>query len=191
MSKTTAEAERAATSRLWRGVAIIALMLLAASLAGGLLWFFADPLHLSPEILAALDQRASVVGMFAGMAIGVAGLVVAVLALRAQTHADRTPTADSSGTQLKVPSVSAEGEQSIVSSGDNARNVQMWAQASGQGRVYQATGDQSIHESEDHRRTYGGDHVEFHGNTFTGKVVGKQVHSPEPAAPDGSDDGPR
>ncbi|MFG1967625.1 hypothetical protein [Nonomuraea sp. NPDC049028] len=204
MSKTTPEAEGAPGSRLWRGVAVIALVVLAASLVAGLLWFFADPLRLPPALLATLDQRASVIGMVTGMLLGTAGLVVAVVALRAQTRADRTPAAtalpETASAEQKAPQVTAEGERSIalgggdtgiVSTGDGARNVRMRAQASGQGRVYQAGGDQSIHEGEDHRRTYGGDHLEFHHNTFHDKVVGKQVHSPDPAAPDRDDDGRR
>ncbi len=38
------------------------------------------------------------------------------------------------------------------------------------------------------RRTYGGDHIEFHHNTFQGKVVGKQVTGPAPSTP-ASEDG--
>ncbi|SPL91916.1 unnamed protein product [[Actinomadura] parvosata subsp. kistnae] len=87
-------------------------------------------------------------------------------------------------------SVAIGGDNSgIVSIGDGARNVQMRAQASGQGRVYQAAGDQTIHEGDDRRHTYGGDHLEFHHNTFHGEVVGKQVISPESAAPDRDNDG--
>lgn len=166
------EADRAAGARLWRGVAVAALVLLVVSLVAGLLWFFADPLHLPPHLLAVLDQRASVVGMFAGVGIGVAALVVAVVALRAQTRAASTPPA-------------------AVSTGDGVRNGQMSAEVSGQGRVYQAGGDQTIHEGDDHRRTYGGDHIEFHHNTFPGKVIGKQVSGPEPAPSDEGDDGRR
>ncbi|GAA3422489.1 hypothetical protein [Streptosporangium vulgare] len=91
MSKTTPEAGRATGSRLWRGMAIIALVVLAACLVAGLLWFFADPLNLPPKLLDSLDQRASVIGMFSGMLLGAAGLVVAVLALRAQARAGRIP----------------------------------------------------------------------------------------------------
>ncbi|MFI9846751.1 hypothetical protein ACIHFD_57695 [Nonomuraea sp. NPDC051941] len=190
MSKTTLEAERAPGSRLWRGMAIIALVVLVASLVAGLLWFFADPLHLPPELLSTLDQRASVIGMFTGMLLGAAGLVVAVVALRAQTRADRTPAAgialpETATAEQKATQVAAEGERSIaiggdnsgiVSTGDGARNVQPRAQASGQGRGQAGGG------------AYGGDHLEFHHNIFTGKVVGKQVSGPEPAPPDGDDD---
>jgi hypothetical protein len=152
MSKTTPGAERVPGSRRWRVVAIIAVVVLAACLVAGLLWFFADPLHLSAQVLQVLDQRASVIGMFTGMALGVAGLVVAVLALRAQARAERTPPG---AEQEMRPQVSAPGERSItiggdnsgiVSTGDGARNVHMRAQASGQRRVYQSGGDQTINE---------------------------------------------
>jgi hypothetical protein len=206
MSKTTPEADRAAGARLWRSLAIIALVLLAVSLVAGLLWFFADPLHVPAPLLAVLDQRASVVGMFAGVGIGVAALVVAVVALRTQTRATTPPPAAVSAPdapaarQKTMPQASAEGERSIaigggnsgiVSTGDGVRNVQMQAQASDQGRVYQAAGDQTIDVGDDHRRTYGGDHIVFHHNTFHDKVVGKQVSGPEPISPDGDDDGRR
>ncbi|MEW1841200.1 hypothetical protein AB0392_24930 [Nonomuraea angiospora] len=161
MSKTTPGAEITPGARLWRAVAVIAVVVLAASLAAGLVWFFGDPLHLPEDVLAVLDQRAGVVGMFTGMVVGVAGLVVAVVALRAQVRADRaqpaavaTPGAPDA-TQKASPQVSASGERSIaiggdntgiVSTGDGARNVQMRADASDQGRVYQAGGDQTINE---------------------------------------------
>ncbi|MFF4192830.1 hypothetical protein [Nonomuraea sp. NPDC001831] len=57
--------------------------------------------------------------------------------------------------QATPPTVSASGEgavavggdsSGIISTGDGARNVQMRAEASGQGRVYQAGGDQTINE---------------------------------------------
>jgi hypothetical protein len=161
MSKTTPRADRAPGSRLWRGVAIAAIIVLAASLAAGLVWFFADPLQLPEQVLEVLDQRASVVGMFAGMVLGMAGLVVAVVALRSQMSAERTQQATAAtaaspeAAHQAPPQASASGERSIaiggdnssiVSTGDGARNVQMRAEASGQGRVYQAGGDQTINE---------------------------------------------
>ncbi|MEU1385953.1 MULTISPECIES: hypothetical protein [unclassified Nonomuraea] len=140
-------------------MAIIAVVVLAACLAGGVLWFFADPLHLPDQVLQVLDQRASVVGMFTGMALGAAGLVVAVVALRAQVRADRRSAAGTApGTPAAepgTPRASVSGERSIavggdnsgiVSTGEGARNVQMRAEASGEGRVYQAGGDQTINE---------------------------------------------
>ncbi|TMR07592.1 tetratricopeptide repeat protein [Nonomuraea turkmeniaca] len=157
MSKRMPGAERALGARSWRSVAVAAVAVLAVSLAAGLAWFFADPLHLPAGVLAALDQRASVVSMITGMTVGVAGLVVAVLALRAQTRADRTPpvaiATPEASAEPTPPQASAGGERSIavggdntgiVSTGDGTRNVQMRAQASGQGRVYQAGGDQTI-----------------------------------------------
>ncbi|MEV4020005.1 hypothetical protein AB0J35_56960 [Nonomuraea angiospora] len=151
MSKTTPGAGHMPGSRLWRGVMIAGVVMLAASLGAGLVWFFADPLHLPEDVLQVLDQRASVVGMFTGMLVGVAGLVVAVVALRAQVHADRRSAAEPGA----PPRASATGERSvaiggdnsgIVSTGEGARNVQMRAEASGEGRVYQAGGDQTINE---------------------------------------------
>ncbi|GGK94163.1 hypothetical protein Sme01_56860 [Sphaerisporangium melleum] len=107
MSKTTPEAGRATGSRLWRGMAIIALLVLSASLLAALLWFFAEPLRLSPEMLAILNQRAGVAGLFTGMLLGTAGLVVAVVALRAQTRADRIPAG------IAPPGTAAAGRQAL------------------------------------------------------------------------------
>jgi hypothetical protein len=137
-------------------VVIAAIVLPAALLAGGLVGFFADPLYLPPEVLSVLDQRASVLSMF----IGAAGLVVAVVALLLQLRAERThsPAETSSlpdaGPETP-PQASAEGERSIAvggggdsiaSSGDRRDSMQMRAHASGQGRVYQAGGHQTINE---------------------------------------------
>ncbi|MFI9847606.1 hypothetical protein ACIHFD_62065 [Nonomuraea sp. NPDC051941] len=155
MSKTAAGSGRAPRSRGRRWTVIAAIVAMTALLAVGLIGFFADPLRLPPDVLGVLDQRASVISMF----IGAAGLVVAVVALLLQLRADRTqPTAaadPADGVPETPPGVSASGERSIaiggdssgiVSTGDGARNVQMRAQASGQGRVYQAGGDQTINE---------------------------------------------
>ncbi|MEU5869790.1 hypothetical protein ABZ815_52120 [Nonomuraea sp. NPDC047529] len=151
MSKTSPEAGRAPGSRLWRVVAIAAVVVLAVCLAAGMLWFFADPLHLPDQVLQVLDQRAGVVGMFTGMALGAAALVVAVVALRAQLRGENALAQ----AQATPPTVSSSGEGAValggdnsglISAGDGARNVQMRAEASGQGRVYQAGGDQIINE---------------------------------------------
>ncbi|MEU8364957.1 hypothetical protein AB0C27_53980 [Nonomuraea sp. NPDC048882] len=151
MSKTSG-VKRAAGSRLWRIVAIAASAVLAVCLAAVLVWFFADPLHVPDQVLQVLDQRASVAGMFTGMALGVAALVVAVVALRAQLRAEHAPT---QAAQDTPPAVSASGDGAvalgggnagIISTGDGARNVRMGGTASGQGRVYQAGGDQTINE---------------------------------------------
>ncbi|MET7339240.1 hypothetical protein [Nonomuraea sp. NPDC005650] len=136
---------------------IAVIVAMTALLTLGLIGFFADPLHLPTEVLGVLDQRASVISMF----IGAAGLVVAVVALLLQLRADHAQstaaiTADPPVTEPETPpGVSASGERSIAIGGDNsgivstgngARNVQMRAQASGQGRVHQAGGDQTINE---------------------------------------------
>ncbi|MFI7462805.1 hypothetical protein [Nonomuraea sp. NPDC049646] len=150
MSKTSPGTGRVLGSRLWRVVAIAAAVVLVVCLAAGLAWFFADPLQLPDQVLQVLDQRASVVGMFTGIALGTAGLVVAAVSLRAQLGAEHTPPGQST-----PQAVSASGERAvalggvnlgIISTGDGARNVHMRAEASDQGRVYQAGGDQTINE---------------------------------------------
>ncbi|MFD8559684.1 hypothetical protein ACFV1N_20585 [Streptosporangium canum] len=117
MSKTTPEAGRATGSRLWRGMAIIALVVLAACLVAGLLWFFRGPLD-----LAILDQRASVIGMFTGMLLGAAGLVVAVLALRAQRRADRIPAGiappETAAAEQQTPQLAADGRRPVPAPAD-------------------------------------------------------------------------
>ncbi|MFI6883929.1 hypothetical protein [Streptosporangium canum] len=126
MSKTTPEAGRATGLRLWRGMAIIALVVLAASLAAGLLWFVADPLNLPPQLLDTLDQRASVIGMFTGMLLGAAGLVVAVMALRAQTPADRIPAGiappETTAAEQQTPQVAADGQRPVPAPADAGDN---------------------------------------------------------------------
>lgn len=59
-----------------------AIVVLTVSMGMGLVWFFADPLHVPEDVLEVLDQRASVIGMFSSMLMGAAGLVVAMLGLR-------------------------------------------------------------------------------------------------------------
>ncbi|WP_030922050.1 RIP homotypic interaction motif-containing protein [Streptosporangium amethystogenes] len=126
MSKTTPEAGRATGSRLWRGMAIIALVVLAACLVAGLLWFFADPLNLPPKLLDSLDQRASVIGMFSGMLLGAAGLVVAVLALRAQARAGRIPAGiappETAAAAQQAPPVAADGRRPVSAPADAGDN---------------------------------------------------------------------
>lgn len=135
---------------------IAVIVAMTVLLAVGVVGFFADPLQLPPDVLEVLDQRASVVSMF----IGAAGLIVAVAALLLQLRAGHaepaTAAADPPEGKGETPSdgsASRErpiaiggGNSGIVSSGDGARNVQMRAQASGEGRVYQAGGDQTINE---------------------------------------------
>lgn len=151
----------ALSGRLRRVVVVAAVTPLTVSLVAGLVWFFDDPLHLPQNTLEALDHQASVVAIFTGMAPSVAGLVVAVLALRAQAHAERaqratlhTPDAPDA-TPKAPPQVSASRECSIaiggdnaglVSTGDHGRNVQTGAEASEQSRAYQSCSDQTVNE---------------------------------------------
>ncbi|MGI5290247.1 hypothetical protein ACQEVF_43875 [Nonomuraea polychroma] len=83
-----------------------------------LIGFFADPLHLPAGVLGVLDQRASVISMFIGD----------------PPESEAPPAVSSSGERL----IAIGGDNpGIVSIGDGARKVQMRAEASGQGRVYQ------------------------------------------------------
>ncbi|WP_174551784.1 hypothetical protein [Herbidospora mongoliensis] len=108
--------------------------------------------YLSRVELAEADQLASVIGVF----VALAGLGVALYGLLAgRSGGGVDAAAEDSGDGQTRPNVTASGERSvaiggdnsgIVSTGDNARNVQMNAKASGSGRVYQAGGDQTINE---------------------------------------------
>ncbi|MGW4790794.1 hypothetical protein ACWEPC_00070 [Nonomuraea sp. NPDC004297] len=117
------------------------------------------------------DKLASVLGLF----VAAAGLAVAVHGLRRDrarpdagpaTIAEPTaPTGPATTAETAEPpgkpepprpNVSASGTRSvavggdnsgIISTGDGTTNIQMRAEASGGGRVYQAGGDQTINES--------------------------------------------
>ncbi|MEV4383909.1 hypothetical protein [Streptosporangium sp. NPDC049644] len=80
MSNAAGEQERALGSRQRRAVWIAASVALLVLLGMGLTWILVDPLDLQKDILEMLSQRASVIGTFTGAG----GLVVAMLALRAQ-----------------------------------------------------------------------------------------------------------
>ncbi|MFC5831872.1 hypothetical protein [Nonomuraea insulae] len=96
------------------------------------------------------DQLASVIGLF----VALVGLGVAIYGLgsdRSGTREDDRPLPKPES----KPDVSASGARSvaiggdntgIVSTGDGATNVQMTAEASGEARIYQAGGDQTINE---------------------------------------------
>ncbi|SEG57675.1 hypothetical protein SAMN05444920_103255 [Nonomuraea solani] len=93
------------------------------------------------------DRLASVIGVF----VALAGLAVAIYGLAG----GRTPEDTPQEPETPRPDVSASGPRSVaiggdnsgvVSTGDGATNVQMRAEASGQGRIYQAGGDQTINE---------------------------------------------
>lgn len=134
-------------------MAIAAIVVLAGLLVVGLVGFFADPLHLPPQVLEVLDQRASVVSMF----IGSAGLVVAVVALLLQVRADARQAASQ-------PAAAAPAVPGVPQTPPAGSPVQRTV-------------------SGGERHSYGGDHIEFHGNAFGGTVVGKQVTGPTPPTP--------
>ncbi|MEV0385461.1 hypothetical protein [Nonomuraea sp. NPDC050643] len=157
MSKTTPRAERTAGSRLWRVVALAALVV---SLVAGPQRFLADSLTLPVDVLKTVDQRISVVAMFTGMTLGVAALAIAVLRLRAQkrtartsltaTTASGTPAADQT-----PPRVSAENARSVIMSGDDSGivstaesmgNMQISAQASSLRRVHRGGDGQAVNQ---------------------------------------------
>ncbi|MEV4169445.1 hypothetical protein [Nonomuraea sp. NPDC049709] len=92
------------------------------------------------------DKLASVIGVF----VALIGLVIAVYGVVGERAGDQ-PVQEA---EVK-PDVSASGSRSVaiggdnsgvISTGDGATNVQMRAEASGQGRIYQAGGDQTINE---------------------------------------------
>ncbi|MEV0825764.1 hypothetical protein [Nonomuraea rubra] len=86
------------------------------------------------------DKLASVIALF----VTAAGLGVAIYGLRSREDAEPQPggvTASGAG------SVAVGGDNSgVISTGDGTTNIHMSAEASGQGRVYQAGGDQTINE---------------------------------------------
>jgi hypothetical protein len=92
------------------------------------------------------DKLASVIGLF----FTVAGLGVAIHGLRSRPAPanDEPERAPGPGVTASGPgSVAIGGDNSgIISTGDGATNIHMRAEASGQGRVYQAGGDQTINE---------------------------------------------
>ncbi|MFB4281048.1 hypothetical protein ACBJ59_37565 [Nonomuraea sp. MTCD27] len=92
------------------------------------------------------DKLASVIGVF----VALVGLVIAVYGV----VGDRAGDQPVQGAEAE-PDVSASGSRSVaiggdnsgvISTGDGATNVQMRAEASGHGRIYQAGGDQTINE---------------------------------------------
>lgn len=101
------------------------------------------------------------------MFIGAAGLVVAVVALLLQTRADAGQATSQPVTASAVPGI--PGTSPVGSPSQDAA-------------------------PEGGRRTYGGDHIEFHHNTFSGTVIGKQASKPlppptPPTPVDGNGDG--
>lgn len=126
--------------------------------AGALIWYFVR------VGLDDADKLASVIGLFCA----VAGLGVAIYGLRARPERQSSePGAPASGQQGPEPGGSASGQQSpepgvtasgprsvavggdntgVISTGDGATTIDMRAEASGEGRVYQAGGDQTINE---------------------------------------------
>ncbi|GAA1635505.1 hypothetical protein GCM10009733_035780 [Nonomuraea maheshkhaliensis] len=104
------------------------------------------------------DKLASVIGLF----VALAGLGISIRGLTGGRPGDDPtspppPVSDGAapGQDVSAPGVSASGPRSvaiggdnsgIISTGDGTTNMRMRAEASGQGRVYQAGGDQTINE---------------------------------------------
>ncbi|MFI6513295.1 tetratricopeptide repeat protein [Streptosporangium sp. NPDC050855] len=76
---------------------VVAVVVSLGLLGAGLVGFFTDPLDLPNEVLAVLDQRASVISMFTGLA----GLLIAgtalVLQLRSSSSMGEAPPAETGG----------------------------------------------------------------------------------------------
>ncbi|MFI7455436.1 hypothetical protein ACIBQX_48815 [Nonomuraea sp. NPDC049714] len=153
-------------------MAIAAAVVLAASLTAGLIWFFADPLAVPDKWVEILSWRASVISMFAGIAFGLTGLVVAMVTLQAQTRAEHR-------------------QAQVSASGTTAGPATTGPSRSPEPAVSPAHRQED--PTDDHQRTYGSDHIEFHHNTFHGTVVGKHVSSlkPEPSPAAKDEDEPR
>jgi hypothetical protein len=103
------------------------------------------------------DKLAGVIGLFVAL-IGLGATVYGLVSDRSAKQPDDAPGQDDAADQKQPapgPDVSASGSRSvaiggdnsgIVSTGDGATNVGMRAEASGQGRIYQAGRDQTINE---------------------------------------------
>ncbi|MBX6381846.1 MAG: hypothetical protein IRZ07_02555 [Microbispora sp.] len=94
------------------------------------------------------------------MFIGAAGLIVAVVDLLLQVRADAGQVTSQSAATPAAPGITPP-------IGSPSREA----------------------TPESGRRTYGGDHIEFHHNIFSGPVIGKQVAGPRPPTPPTSVDG--
>ncbi|MFI6816094.1 hypothetical protein ACIBG7_27065 [Nonomuraea sp. NPDC050328] len=169
-------AARAGSRWWWRGLAVAAVVVLAGSVRLGLVWLFSDPQPDSREWLETLSWRAGVVGMFTGVLIGVAALLVSVLALRSQRRAvgPWAVPARTSGAPARTPAAGATEGPLHTSQPQPPSSAQ---------RATATAADEPGGQAGGSHRSYGGDHVEFRGGTFHGPVVGKQVNPPEPKNP--------
>ncbi|MFF4625807.1 hypothetical protein [Nonomuraea jabiensis] len=114
----------------WSGASVTALSLSALG------WHFVQ------VGLDEADKLASVVGVF----VAVIGLAATIYGLTSRaSHGDKTerPPSETSGERAIGM---AGGNIGIAATGDTATNLQMKAEASGQGRIYQAGRDQNINE---------------------------------------------
>ena len=115
--------------RVWAGavVGVLALVVLGV--------------YLGTVGLDKADKWASVIGLF----VAVAGIGIALYSLVAGRHSDSNqPGSDAVGPSGDR-SVTIDDENSGISStGDGGTHIQMRAEASGHGSVYQAGGDQNI-----------------------------------------------
>ncbi|MEV0312895.1 hypothetical protein [Nonomuraea fuscirosea] len=130
--------------------------------------------HLARVGLDDADKLASVIGLFvalAGLGVSIRGLTGGRRGDDPSAPPPPAPDVAASGSDASAPvpdgatsqpdgsapepGVSAPGARSvavggdnsgIISTGDGTTNVRMRAEASGQGRVYQAGGDQTINE---------------------------------------------
>ncbi|MEV0618038.1 hypothetical protein AB0I81_32265 [Nonomuraea sp. NPDC050404] len=99
------------------------------------------------------DKLAGVIGLFVALA-GLGTTAYGLVGGRSAKRAENAPEPAKEAEENR-PDVSASGSRSVaiggdnsgtVSTGDGATNVNMRAEASGQGRVYQAGRDQTINE---------------------------------------------
>ncbi|GAA0349124.1 hypothetical protein NE235_11540 [Actinoallomurus spadix] len=115
--------------RVWAGsvVGVLALVGLAV--------------YLGTVGLDKADKWASVIGVF----VALAAFGVSLYGLLSGRRSDISGPASAQVTPSGQQSISVDGGNSGISStGDGATNIQMRAEASGHGSVYQAGGDQNI-----------------------------------------------
>jgi hypothetical protein len=152
-------------------VVIAVIGVLTVLLVVGLIGFFADPLQLPEPVLDVLDKRSSVISMF----IAVVGLPISVTALLLQLRQNRSPLEERSETAA-IPAPALTSSIEAAQETTKKPTLQLPAPAPSVAQSSLSSPGSFTRG----RRSYGGDHIEFHHNTAYGPVTGKTV-TPPPA----------